>query len=196
MVFRVLVVCVGNVCRSPVGERLLAARLDPARFEVASAGVRALAGSAMDEHSFALLEEYGANAEGFTARQLGPAMVKDADLVLTATREIRGRVLEESPGALRRTFTVRELAALIAETGQEAGKEAGKEADQEAGSRPAASGTWSDPSELVRRLAGERSRVGHLDLDIPDPIGENRDTHRVSAEMMARSVQTIVEALE
>ena len=40
-------------------------------------------------------------------------MVKESDLVLAATTAIRSRVLEDSPGALRRTFTVREFAALL-----------------------------------------------------------------------------------
>lgn len=173
MSFGVLVVCVGNICRSPLGERLLSARLDPGRFTVRSAGVRAVVGSGMDPQAQALLEEYGGSAEGFAARQLTPAMVREAGVVLTATREIRGRVLEESPSALRRTFTVRELGALL-------------EADTER--------REDDPAALVRRLAGERSRVGHLDLDIPDPIGQNADTHRVAAEMMARSIEPIGEA--
>ena len=51
--FRILFVCVGNVCRSPLGERLLAARLPADRFEVSSAGVGALAGAAMDPEAAA-----------------------------------------------------------------------------------------------------------------------------------------------
>jgi len=44
--FSVLFVCVGNVCRSPLAEGLLKARLD--EIQVTSAGVRALAGNAVD----------------------------------------------------------------------------------------------------------------------------------------------------
>jgi len=42
--FRVLFVCIGNVCRSPLGERLLAAKLRSEAFEVSSAGVGAMVG--------------------------------------------------------------------------------------------------------------------------------------------------------
>ncbi len=111
--FRILFVCVGNVCRSPLGERLLAARLPADRFEVSSAGVGALAGAAMDPEAAGHLEAYGASADGFVARQLIPSMVKESDLVLTATKAIRSRVLEEAPAALRRTFTVLEFVALL-----------------------------------------------------------------------------------
>ena len=46
MTFRVLFVCTGNVCRSPLGERLFAARVDPTlSITVSSAGVHALEGS-------------------------------------------------------------------------------------------------------------------------------------------------------
>src|SRR5688572_2346203 len=102
--FRILFVCVGNVCRSPLGERLLAAMLPAGDFEVASAGVGALAGAAMDPDAAVHLEGYGATADGFVARQLTPRMVEESDLVLTATKAIRSRVLEEAPAALRRTF--------------------------------------------------------------------------------------------
>ncbi|HEY6934477.1 MAG TPA: adenylyl-sulfate kinase, partial [Marmoricola sp.] len=111
--FRVLFVCIGNVCRSPFGERLLAARLAGADVAVSSAGVAAMVGAPMSPEAAAELEQYGATADGFTARQLTPAMVRDADLVLTATRELRSRVLAETPSALRRTFTVLEFAALL-----------------------------------------------------------------------------------
>ena len=100
--FRILFVCVGNVCRSPLGERLLASRLEGRGVEVSSAGVGALVGEPMTPESVQHVEAYGAKADGFVSRQLDPAMVDESDLVLTATRAIRSRVLEDSPGALRR----------------------------------------------------------------------------------------------
>src|SRR5690349_1929440 len=113
-VFRVLFVCIGNVCRSPVGERLLAARLPGDRFEIGSAGVGAMVGYAMSKYAAAELQGYGGNPSGFAARQLTPELIEDADLIMTATRELRSQVLSEQPGALRRTFTILEFAALAA----------------------------------------------------------------------------------
>lgn len=59
-----------------------------------------------------LLQDSGVSGEGFAARLLTESMISGADLVLTATREHRAAVVEESPAALRRTFSVREFARL------------------------------------------------------------------------------------
>ena len=113
MVFALLTVCIGNVCRSPVAEGLLRDRLAEAHFSVASAGVRAMVGYSMTEESAAELEQRGVKVNGFVARRLEPKMPRTADLVLTATTSIRRAALEEAPGALRRTFTWKEFAALV-----------------------------------------------------------------------------------
>ncbi len=171
--FRVLFVCIGNVCRSPLGERLLALRLaGDDRFEVASAGIAAMAGAPMNPDAAVHLAPHGATADGFVARQLSPAMLTESDLVLTATRAIRSRVLEDAPAALRRTFTVLELAALLDVVGPE-----------------------DDPGVLVRRAAEERSRATLEDYDIPDPMGRGEAAHAEAARLMSTAVEQIAKGL-
>jgi protein-tyrosine phosphatase len=170
--FRVLFVCIGNVCRSPLGERLLASRLPDDGFVVSSAGIGAMVGSAMTPEAAVQLESYGGSAAGFVSRQLTPGMVKESDLVLAATTAIRSRVLEDSPRALRRTFTVREFAALLDVVPAE-----------------------SDPNALVRIAAEERSRASLDDYDIPDPYGRGDEAHAVAAQSMAAAVDRIAKAL-
>src|SRR5680860_1851127 len=88
MSFNILVVCIGNVCRSAQAERLLRLRLDvlpgdqSSAFDVTSAGVRAMVGNAMDPSSASELERLGGTAEGFASTQLTSAHVLQADLVL------------------------------------------------------------------------------------------------------------------
>ncbi|MFC8732578.1 low molecular weight phosphatase family protein [Luteimicrobium sp. NPDC057192] len=112
--FRVLAVCTGNVCRSPAAERLLDARLGPgAGVVVASAGTRALSGAAMTPETAELLALHGADPAGFRARQLDAGLVARADLVLALSREHRAAVVDLVPGAVGRTFTLRELARIL-----------------------------------------------------------------------------------
>jgi protein-tyrosine phosphatase len=83
---RVLVVCTGNICRSPAVERLLAAGLGAAyrgrdtgglapAIEVASAGTGGMVGWPMPDEMAALVASRGVDPTGFEARQLTPGLV-------------------------------------------------------------------------------------------------------------------------
>jgi protein-tyrosine phosphatase len=176
--FRVLFVCIGNVCRSPLGERLLRAALPEERFVVESAGINGLEGSAMSPEAAGELVALGGDASGFVARRLTEQMVRDADLVLAATTEIRSRVLGETPSALRRTFTVREFAALLDEVD------------------PALDGNPGELRGLVARAAAARSRVRLEDPDIPDPYRRPAEAHALAARLMAAAVDRIAKGLD
>lgn len=170
--FRVLVVCIGNVCRSPLAERLLTEKLPSERFRVSSAGVGALTGSPMEPEVAAALARLGGSAEGFVARQLTSPLVTEADLVLTATAAIRSRVLEDSPGALRRTFTLRELAALV-------------------GSVAVA----DSATELVAAAARARSSTAGRDLDVADPYRRDLAVHTAVADQIDEATTQVAVAL-
>lgn len=108
--FDLLVVGTMNVCRSPAAEQLLRARLPDAGVNVRSAGTRAADGIPVPEPLTSLLGHAGLAAREHPATQLQPEMVASADLVLTTSRAERAAVVRLVPGALRRTFTLRELA--------------------------------------------------------------------------------------
>jgi protein-tyrosine phosphatase len=111
----ILVVCTGNICRSPMAERMLVAELaalGTGGVAVSSAGTGAVVGADMEPEVRTILAERGLDGAGFAARQLEPGHVRSADLVLTAAREHRGAVLAMDPRALRRSFTIREMARL------------------------------------------------------------------------------------
>ncbi|MCW2794018.1 MAG: protein tyrosine phosphatase [Nocardioides sp.] len=109
--FTVLVVCEGNICRSPVAEVLLRKALAGAPgVHVTSAGMRARAGSPVESTMAQLLGEDA--PEDFAARQVTAAAVNHAGLVLAMTRDQRSALVQLAPGCLRRTFTLREFAEL------------------------------------------------------------------------------------
>ena len=113
MPFDVLFICTGNICRSPMAERLFLARVAAAApVRAGSAGTSGLVGHAMDRPSASVLHELGAEATGHVARRLTAAMAESAHLVLTAESDHRAAVLRLAPMAFRRTFTLREFARL------------------------------------------------------------------------------------
>ena len=83
MIKNILVVCVGNICRSPMAEALLRGALRGTdEISVESAGLGALVGHPASEHSVELMTEMGEDISAHRARQIHPDMVKAADLVL------------------------------------------------------------------------------------------------------------------
>ena len=76
----ILVVCVGNICRSPVGERLLASELPDAH--VTSAGIGALVGHAADETATQVAAAHNLQLNGHKARQFTPEIGEENDLIL------------------------------------------------------------------------------------------------------------------
>ncbi|MGF1689463.1 protein tyrosine phosphatase [Photobacterium japonica] len=77
---KILVVCVGNICRSPSGEYLLKHHLP--QKHIASAGVGALVGKAADKTAAMVAQEHGISLEGHVAQQLTSDLCRDYDLIL------------------------------------------------------------------------------------------------------------------
>jgi protein-tyrosine phosphatase len=175
--FRVLFVCTGNVCRSPLAERYLRARLRPgAGVRAASAGLRPLTGRPMDPASAQALRELGGDDAGHVARALEEQMVLAADLVLGAATPHRDAVLRLVPAALRRTFTLKEFARLAA-------------------GLPGAAVVGMPAPDLVAAVAGQRGRRGPVPAggdDIADPFGRDLPAARAAAGQTARAVDRLL----
>jgi protein-tyrosine phosphatase len=112
----ILVVCTGNICRSPLAEKLLQARLTAAGIPaiVTSAGTRAMVDHPMTDEAAFLATQYGAEPTLHAAQQLTAERIAAADLVLTATREHRGEVVSLLPRANRYAYTLNQFARLVA----------------------------------------------------------------------------------
>jgi protein-tyrosine phosphatase len=115
--FSILVVCTGNICRSPVAEQLLRARFAATGLDVTvqSAGTDAVTGASMTPEAAELSMTYGGAPARHRARQLTESLVADADLVLTATRDHRHAVATLHPRAARYTYTLTQFARLVAD---------------------------------------------------------------------------------
>ncbi|MGB5984700.1 MAG: low molecular weight protein-tyrosine-phosphatase [Desulfobacterales bacterium] len=96
----VLMVCTGNICRSPMAEGLLR-QLLPSRLQsrvtVSSAGTHALVGRPAEPHARTVMSEWGIDIRGHRARQSQPHLIHQAALVLTMELEHQGSILSNSP---------------------------------------------------------------------------------------------------
>ena len=82
MIRSVLVVCIGNICRSPMAEALLRRAVVDLNISVASAGLGALVGRPADPIADELMREAGIDISAHRARQIDESMVQDHDLIL------------------------------------------------------------------------------------------------------------------
>ncbi|MEV0943105.1 phosphotyrosine protein phosphatase [Micromonospora wenchangensis] len=125
--FTVLHVCMGNICRSPMAERLLvlAVRERLERLGVDPTGADALlhshsagtggwhAGEEMNPPAARQVLGRGGDVEGFAARKLRSDLIDAADLVLTATADQQEYVVALRPDAASRTFVLGEFGRLL-----------------------------------------------------------------------------------
>ena len=91
----ILVVCVGNICRSPTGERLLQ-QLLPDK-QISSAGLGALVGQPMDELAAEIALQHGLDPTGHVAHQLTSEMCKQADIILAMSKLDIEKICQISP---------------------------------------------------------------------------------------------------
>jgi protein-tyrosine phosphatase len=80
---RIIVVCTGNICRSPIAEGLLRSRLVETGISVSSAGIAALVGHAADPFAQQVMQEHGYDISAHRAQQATQALLTSMDLILT-----------------------------------------------------------------------------------------------------------------
>lgn len=184
----ILMVCTGNICRSPLAEVLLRSRLQGVDVRVHSAGTRAPVGKEMSGFSQEIAIEHGASPEevaAHRARWLQEPLAEDADLILAMSREHRTAAVELSPRHLRHTLTLREFARLGASlTDDEI-----RAAADAAGSAPRA--RLAAVVSLVSGQRGLSAPVAPHDDDVIDPYRRERTVYEESAEQLVPAVDAV-----
>ncbi|PFH19518.1 MULTISPECIES: low molecular weight protein-tyrosine-phosphatase [Burkholderia] len=107
MISRVLFVCSGNVCRSPMAAGLFASLLPGVA--VTSAGLDAPVGHPAAPEAVAVLRSHGIDLSGHLAVRLSDAMCRAADLILVMTAAQRRELETRHPFARGKVFLVREF---------------------------------------------------------------------------------------
>ncbi|NAZ46778.1 low molecular weight phosphotyrosine protein phosphatase [Vibrio toranzoniae] len=102
----ILVVCVGNICRSPTGERVLQ-QLLPNK-NIASAGIAAeksrLIGKPADDTAILIAAEHGIDVENHQSQQVTPQLCAQYDLILVMEKGHLEALTQISPEARGKTM--------------------------------------------------------------------------------------------
>lgn len=186
--FAILTVCTGNICRSPLAEQLLRARLADLDPYVASAGTRGLPAAPMTVEAAHIARALGvpdAETDAHRSRFLTEQHLDTPDLILAMTRVHRRAIAELAPSRLRSTFTIREFARLAAAV----------PADE----LRAAADAAATPSEKLRAAASVIASYRGLvpapedpaDDDVIDPYRQPWETYLLSAQQLEPAVTAV-----
>lgn len=98
----ILVVCTGNICRSPIAERIL--RNEIKNIQVDSAGLNALKGHSADLSAIRVAEKNGISLEGHKGKQFSSEMARQYDLVLVMDRGHLAKISQIAPEVRGKTM--------------------------------------------------------------------------------------------
>lgn len=100
----ILVVCVGNICRSPIAEALLKEKYPNKHID--SAGLGALVGNPVDPNSQEVMNPYNIDMSSHVAKQIDEQLVMTADLIFTMSDGQTKWIEERWPHCRGKTFKI------------------------------------------------------------------------------------------
>ncbi len=107
MIKNVLIVCIGNICRSPMAEAEL--RHAMPELNVYSAGLQALIGNPADVHAIELMTARGLDIKSHRAQQVSGVLVAQADVILVMGSEQKGEMQRLHPSSSGKIFRLGDL---------------------------------------------------------------------------------------
>ena len=108
---KIIFVCTGNTCRSPMAERILCKALEERElkgFAVSSAGIAARKGDTMNPKSAQVLSEHGLPSDGFSSKPLDDKSLREAFAIVCMTEPQKDILLDMRWQALKKAGEVGE----------------------------------------------------------------------------------------
>lgn len=160
-------------------DRVRDMKVDP--ITVGSAGTWARRGGGATPEAVAAAAQLGVDIRTHRSSRFDAGLADHADLVITMTAEHVEEVLEQAPAARPRTFTLKELVAILGSL------------------PPIADGPPSREALLERVAEADRLRSsghpGPVDTDVADPLGLSVEVYRAVAKELEGLVDALVRAL-
>jgi len=118
---KIVFVCTGNTCRSPIAEALFRSMLEEKGLEdeisVSSAGIYAFEGDEASSHAIDVMQnEYGIDLTRHRARVLYDDDIKEANLILVMTKHHKEMIADVYPEAVSKVHLLKEYVGLVDDT--------------------------------------------------------------------------------
>lgn len=104
---KILIVCAGNICRSPMGEAFFKQSLDSS-YTIDSAGIVGLINHPADDNAIKVMNDIGFDISNHQGKRLNAELLKNFDLVLVMTKRQVTEISQKWPFAKGKVFRIGE----------------------------------------------------------------------------------------
>ncbi len=103
---KILVVCAGNICRSPMGEAFFKEALADKGYSIDSAGIVGLVNHPADDKAIKVMADIGIDMSEHRGKRLNDKLIAEFDLILVMTQRQVNEVTRQWPFSRGRVFRI------------------------------------------------------------------------------------------